>query len=99
MEFNVTILKRADLEIEEAYLYYESIQNGLGERFITEYENHLNTLYNVHFFEQKYDVIRILPLKKFPYSIHFTVDEINKIVNIQAVICNYQNPLVTRIKI
>ena len=49
MEFNVTILKRADLEIEEAYLYYESIQNGLGERFITEYENHLNTLYNVPF--------------------------------------------------
>jgi len=37
MEFNVTILKRTDLEIEEAYLYYESIQNGLGERFITEY--------------------------------------------------------------
>ncbi|GEM_PF-7049799 len=30
MGFDVVILKRANLEIEEAYLYYETIQDGLG---------------------------------------------------------------------
>lgn len=99
MEFKVVILKRANLEIEEAYLYYESIQDGLGLKFIYDYENHLDTLYKNPYFEKRYDIIRMLPLKKFPYSIHFSVDEINKIVTVHAIILEYQNPDSTRIKI
>ena len=98
MEFNVVILKRANLEIEEAYLYYETIQDGLGIKFILDYENHLDTLYKIPFFEQRYNEIRMLPLKKFPYSIHFSVDERNKIVTVHAVILDYRNPDLTRIK-
>lgn len=98
MQFKVEILKRASLEIEEAYLYYENIQNGLGIKFILEYENHLNTLYNIPFFEKKYKLIRVLPLKKFPYSIHFSVNESEKIVEIHAVTCDYQNPETLKIK-
>lgn len=98
MQFKVEILKRASLEIEEAYLYYESIQNGLGIKFILEYENYLNTLYKIPFFEQKYNSIRVLPLKKFPYSIHFSVNETEKIVVIHAVTCDYQNPETIKIK-
>lgn len=98
MPFKVEILKRANLEIEEAYLYYESIQNGLGIKFIFEYENYLNTLYKIPFFEQKYNSIRVLPLKKFPYSIHFSVNETEKIVVIHAVTCDYQNPETLKIK-
>lgn len=99
MVFNVIILERADLEIEEAYLYYENIQSVLGVKFILEYENYLNTLKNIPYFQQRYQAIRILPLKKFPYSIHFSVDELQKIVNIHAIICDYQNPDDTRIKL
>ena len=98
MPFKVEILKRANLEIEEAYLYYESIQNCLGIKFILEYENYLNTLYKIPFFEQKYNSIRVLPLKKFPYSIHFSVNETEKIVVIHAVTCDYQNPETLKIK-
>ena len=99
MEYKVVILKRANLEIEETYLYYEDIQDGLGEKFINDYENHLNTLYNIPYFKQRYNVIRMLPLKKFPYSIHFSVDEINKTVSVHAVILDYRNPDSTRIKL
>ena len=99
MVFNVIILERADLEIEEAYLYYENIQSGLGVKFILEYENYLNTLKNIPYFQQRYQSIRILPLKKFPYSIHFSVDELKKLVTIHAVICDYQNPKTTRLKL
>lgn len=99
MEFKVIIVERADLEIEEAYLYYENIQEGLGIQFVLEYEKYLKTLKNIPFFEQRYQAIRILPLKKFPYSIHFSVDELQSTVTIHAVICDYQNPETTRIKL
>lgn len=99
MEFKVIIVERADLEIEEAYLYYENIQEGLGIRFVLEYEKYLKTLKNIPFFEQRYQAVRILPLKKFPYSIHFSVDELQSTVTIHAVICDYQNPETTRIKL
>jgi len=40
-----------------------------------------------------------MPLKNFPSLIHFTVDEINKVVVIRAVINTYQNPDKTYLKI
>jgi len=99
MDFKILIVKRADLEIEEAVLYYENIQKGLGKKFLLDYEDHLKTLRNIPFFEEKYNIVRLLPLKKFPYTIHFTVDELEKIVSIQAVTCDYQNPENTRLKL
>jgi hypothetical protein len=99
MVFNVKTLIRAELELDEAVFYYETIRKGLGEKFVLDYENQLNTLYNFPFFEEKYNIVRTLPLKKFPYTIHFTVDELEKIVSIQAVTCDYQNPENTRLKL
>ena len=37
MSFVVKILKRADLELEEIFLYYESISNDLADKFLSEY--------------------------------------------------------------
>ncbi|WP_310558899.1 type II toxin-antitoxin system RelE/ParE family toxin [Flavobacterium sp.] len=99
MVFKVLIVKRADLEIEEAVQYYENIQKGLGEKFLLDYKDHLKTLYKFPFFEEKYNIVRTLPLKKFPYTIHFTVDENEKIVSIQAVTSNHQDPNTTRLKL
>ncbi|HEX7847950.1 MAG TPA: hypothetical protein VF476_19260 [Chitinophagaceae bacterium] len=33
----------------------------------------------------RYDTIRFAVVKKFPYAAHYTVDEINNLVKIQAV--------------
>ena len=97
--FEIIILLRADLEADEIAEYYESLSNGLGTKFINEYQHYVETLKTFPFFEEKYNVVRILPLKKFPYTIHFTVDENEKIVSIQAVTSNYQDPNTTRIKL
>jgi hypothetical protein len=99
MVFDVKTLIRAELELDEAVFYYEIIQKNLGEKFILDYENQLDTLYTFPFFENKYNSIRTLSLKKFPFTIHFSVDEIEKIVSIQAITCDYQDPNTTRIKI
>ena len=99
MVFNVKTLIRAELELDEEVFYYENIQKGLGERFLLDYENQLDTLYNFPFFENKYSSVRVLPLKKFPYTIHFTINETEKLVSIQAITCDYQNPENTKLKI
>ena len=97
--FEIIILLRADLEADEIAEYYESLSNGLGTKFINEYQDYVETLKTFPFFEEKYNVVRTLPIKKFPYTIHFTVDENEKIVSIQAVTSNYQDPNTTRIKL
>jgi hypothetical protein len=97
--FKLKILSRAKLEVKEATEYYESKTKGLGKTFYLEFKNYSKTLRNIPFFEEKYNIVRILPLKKFPYTIHFTVDEFEKTVSIQAVTSNHQDPNTTRIKL
>jgi len=97
--YEIIVLLRADLEVDEIAEYYESLSNGLGTKFFNEYQDYVETLKTFPFFEEKYNIVRILPLKKFPYKIHFTVDENEKLVSIQAVTCNYQDPNITRIKL
>ncbi|RKR10230.1 hypothetical protein C8C83_1904 [Flavobacterium sp. 90] len=97
--YQIIILVRADLEVDETADYYESLSNGLGTKFVNEYQDYVETLKKFPFFEEKYNIIRTLPLKKFPYTIHFTVDENKKIVSVQAVTSNHQDPNITRIKL
>jgi len=97
--FKLKILSRAKLEVNEVTEYYESKSKGLGKVFYLEFKNYSKTLRNIPFFEEKYNIVRILPLKKFPYTIHFTVDENEKIVFIQAVTSNNQNPNTTILKL
>ena len=97
--YEVFILLRADLEVDETAEYYESLSSGLGTKFFNEYQDYVETLKTFPFFEEKYNIVRTLPLKKFPYTIHFTVDENKKIVSVQAVTSNYQDPNITRIKL
>ncbi|MBF7092768.1 hypothetical protein IUY40_14625 [Flavobacterium sp. ALJ2] len=97
--FEIIVLLRADLEVDEIAEYYESLSNNLGTKFVNEYQDYVETLKTFPFFEEKYNIVRTLPLKSFPYTIHFTVDEEEKIVSVQAVTSNYQNPNITRIKL
>jgi len=97
--FKLKILSRAKLEVNEVANYYESKSKGLGKVFYLEFKNFSKTLRNIPFFEKKYNIVRILPLKKFPYTIHFTVDENEKIVSIQAVTSNHQDPNTTKLKL
>jgi len=50
MAFSVKLLKRAELEVDEAIVYYKDIQPKLAERFLTDYENQLKTLNTIPYF-------------------------------------------------
>ena len=96
--FKIKILPRAKEEITEICCYYDSKSVGFGKIFYKILKEHISTLKNIPFFENRYNIIRVLPLKKFPYSIHFSIDEYEKIIFIKAIISDYQNPENTRIK-
>jgi hypothetical protein len=96
--YKIIILIRADLEVDEIIEYYELAAKGLGIKFNNEFEDYVETLKTFPFFEEKYNIVRILPLKKFPYTIHFTVDENEKIVTIHAVTSDYQDQNTTKLK-
>lgn len=96
--FKIKIFPRAKDEIIEIADYYESIKEGLGKRFYKEFRKNAETLKHIPFFFVRYNIIRILPIKKFPYTIHFSVDEIEKIVSILAITSDSQDPNTTKVK-
>ena len=90
--FLVTVLPRALHDIQDAVYYYESLSPDLGRRFFEEVDAFMQVLAKSPYYQVRYDNVRCLPLKKFPYMIHFRVDDINRVVRVEAFINCYQNP-------
>lgn len=87
MNFNVLILSEAEIDIDEAFIWYELNQIGLGKRF---YES-VNK--SVHFIsdrplscEEIYKGLRRFVIKKFPYGIYYRVNLENREIQIVGVI-------------
>lgn len=83
---------RVKLDLQEAIDFLKSRRKGLDTKFLADYKSRLKTLKTNPFFEIRYDEIRCLPLEVFKYMIHFSVDEVNNIVLINAVISTYLDP-------
>jgi len=92
LSFEVIILPTALQDVQDAVDYYDEQSIGLGERFEAELNEFLITLDTNPFFQNRYDVVRCLPLKKFPFMVHFTVDKEKKQVVIQAVLHTSLHP-------
>jgi plasmid stabilization system protein ParE len=81
-------------DIEEAKDYYENIQKGLGKRFVNQLQIALLSLKRNPFFASvRYDDIRCVQIKRFPYLIHYHVDEKDFIVTIIAVYSTHRETL------
>ncbi len=87
------ILKqRAVIMTREAYVWYETQLNGLGESFITELDTCFKRIVkNPTFFGYIQNGFRSLTLKRFPYIIIYEVTE--KQIIVFAVFHSYKDPL------
>ena len=92
MNYAVVIEPRALDEIQEAIDYYNLISPRLGEKFYAELDSYFETLARSPKFQVRYKDIRCVPLKTFPYMIHFRIDEIEMEVLIEAIINCNRNP-------
>jgi plasmid stabilization system protein ParE len=67
---------KAEWDITDAYLWYESCRPGLGKEFQLCLEKGLNQIqHNPLIFQQRYREVRIHFIKRFPYGIHYLVEE------------------------
>jgi hypothetical protein len=94
MEFELLIQPPALDDIQEAIDYYDFQKDGLGEEFEEEEEvnNYLISISKTKFFQVRYDEVRCLPLKRFPYMIHYSVDEDKKLIIVRAVFNTHRSP-------
>ena len=79
--------------IQDTSEWYELQSKGLGQRYKTQTKKQINTLKkDPYLFSIKYGEIRCRKIEKFPFLIHYTIDENTKTVTIFAVFHTSRNP-------
>ncbi len=80
-------------ELEKAILYYSSESGKLAEKFKIATRKQLTGLKrNPHLRAVRYADVRFARIEKFPYAIHYSIDDTRKEVYIYALLSDYQNP-------
>jgi hypothetical protein len=81
------------VDIIEAISYYKSISPELAKQFLFRLkEAKIYVARSPFGFQIKYNQVRILLLKQFPYHIHYIVDDAKQQIVILAIIHAYRNP-------
>ena len=78
-------------DLQEAIDYYDDQKIGLGKRFDTQFDQLVSSLEINPFFQVRYDTVRCLSMKSFPYMAHYTINQISQTVNVFAVINTSKN--------
>ena len=98
-KYKIYIDKYAFADIENAASWYNNQQQGLGTRFIKETKLQINSLkVHPHKCSIRYSNIRCLLTKKFPFLIHYKIDETNAFVEVYAVIHTSRNLKILELK-
>jgi len=72
--------------------YNERVPN-LGLKFQKNARLQINSLkHNAHIFAVRYNSVRCVLVKKFPFLIHYIIDEDSRVVNVYAIIHTSRNP-------
>lgn len=80
-------------DIQNTSEWYEMQLKGLGLRYKNQVKKQINSLKkNPYLFSIKYNEIRCRKIEKFPFLIHYTIDEEFKIINVFAVFHTSRNP-------
>jgi len=91
MKCSLEIKDEANLEIIEAYLYYEEKRTGLGEEFLEHLESYFDRIKNnPKHFPQKRNPYREAFIKRFPFLIIYEIKK--DIVIVYSVFNTWQNP-------
>jgi len=74
MKYNIEISEIAEDEMQEAYLWYETQREGLGERLQQRIDEMIESIEdNPRKFQVRYEDVRIAFLHKFRYGIHLRI--------------------------
>lgn len=81
-------------DIANASEYYEKQKTGLGKRFRVLLKDKLMMIRESPLiYALRYADVRFALVDFFPYSIHFSVNQRNNIIQVHAVLCQYRDPM------
>ncbi len=81
-------------DVKNTSEYYDTQLPGLGKIFRNEVKRQLSQLKQNPFTRSiRYDNVRFAITHKFPYSIHYTINETKDTITIHGIICDYRDPM------
>jgi hypothetical protein len=93
-KYTVVFAPLAMQDIEDAAAYYNEQQPGLGKHFAVQLQHALAAIKRNPFFSAvRYEDIRCAQVPKFPFLVHYKIDEPTTTVTIAAVYSTFQQPL------
>ena len=80
-------------DINQAADWYEIQLKGLGNRFKQQTKKQITSLKkDPYLFSIKYNEIRCRKIEKFPFLIHYKIDEEQKLIQVFAIFHTSRNP-------
>ena len=92
MKFDIVFDPRVVEDVLLAFTYYENQQKGLGNKFEEVVSKYLEHLQEMPYHSVRYKSIRTLPLKPFPFMIHYTLNAKKKVVKVHGIIHTSMDP-------
>ncbi|MBX3165444.1 MAG: type II toxin-antitoxin system RelE/ParE family toxin [Bacteroidetes bacterium] len=84
MTYKVLILNEAKTDFRQARKTYSDINHNLGKRFVVSFKNVIKRIrQNPYLYQIRYDDVRVVMTKTFPYLIHYNIH--NNLVIVKAV--------------
>jgi mRNA-degrading endonuclease RelE of RelBE toxin-antitoxin system len=94
MKYKIIYNPEVENDIQSAIEWYNNQQSGLGKQFLITIKKQINSLKKTaNHYALRYDDIHCMPIKKFPYMIHYRIDSTNKTVKVEAVFHTSRDPL------
>lgn len=86
MAYKVKVSPNAIMDIREAVAYYKKKASvKVAQNFVKDYELTLQKIIHNPFFQVYYKDFRGLPFKKYPYIIFYKINEIKKLILVDAI--------------
>ncbi len=99
MAYSIKIETEALDDIQKGIRWYNKQQKGLGKKFHTAIKKSIDSLRENPFYQLRYDNIHCLPIKRYPYMVHFTINEEKYLIIVRAVFNTSINPEIWRNRI
>ena len=94
-KFSIKIDVEALEDIQKTTDWYNSVNNGLGAKFQKQVISQISKLNkNPYLFSIKYENVRCFLISKFPFLVHYSVNDDKFVIEILAIFQTSRNPQV-----
>lgn len=91
-KFSVEISPQVQNDLLNAMEYYDTISKSISLHLYVDFKNAIKSITLHPYLQIRYDVMRCIPLTKFPFMLHFAIDESKSMIMVYALIHTSKDP-------